>query len=251
MKATAFEFRFRIWILAALYSLGFSAPWIANRTRYGIGVPNSTAWLALSTNLSRIHLLSLEQATLFVTGLAIVSAFAGAAMRVWGTAYLGSSIVQSGAMHAGQGGRVIAAGPYRHVRNPLYIGSILFALSVSILMPPSGAIIFLIVTAVFYFRLILGEEGFLSNQLGPAYQDYRQRVPRLLPSVIPRIPAPPVRPQLLQALVNEVLPVGYALCLAVLAWRYEPDLLVQCLLVCFGLSLVAHALLPKAPAAAK
>jgi protein-S-isoprenylcysteine O-methyltransferase Ste14 len=248
MKASNFEFRFRVLILAGLYCLGFTAPWLYSRTGYRIGVPGSTAWLGLSTYLARLHWLPLEQATLVVTGLAIFCAFAGAAVRVWGTAYLGSSIVQSGAMHAGQ---VMAAGPYRHVRNPLYIGSLLFALSVAILMPPSGALVFVVLTAIFYFRLILGEEAFLTNQLGPAYLDYCKRVPRLMPSLRPRIPAPPTNRQVLKSLMSEVLPVGYALCFAVLARRYEPGLLVQCLLVCFGLSLVAHALLPKAPAAAK
>lgn len=249
MKATQFEFRFRVWILAALYCLGFTAPWIATRARFGTS--GSTSWIALSANLTRLHSLSLEQASLIVTWLAIVCACAGAAIRVWGTAYLGSSIVQSGAMHAGQGGQVMAAGPYRRVRNPLYIGSVLFALSVAILMPPSGAVVFILLTVIFYFRLILGEEAFLANQLGPAYVDYRQLVPRLLPSLRPRIPAPPVHPQLLQSLLSELLPIGYALCLAVLAWRYEPGILEQCLLVCFGLSLIAHALLPKAAAPAK
>ena len=246
MKASNFEFRFRVWILAALYCLGFTAPWIATRSRFGTS--GSTAWLALSSNLARLNWLPLERASLAVTWVAIVCAFAGAAIRVWGTAYLGSSIVQSGAMHAG---KVMAAGPYRHVRNPLYIGSILFALSVAILMPPSGAVVFILLTVIFYFRLILGEEAFLANQLGASYLDYRQRVPRLLPSLLPRIPASPVRPQILQSFLSEILPIGYALCLAVLAWRYEPGILEQCLLVCFGLSLVAHALLPKAPAPAK
>jgi hypothetical protein len=36
----------------------------------------------------------------------------------------------------------------------------------------------------------------------------------------------------------------------VLAWRYEPRLLIQCLLICFGLSLVARAFLPRKKAAA-
>jgi hypothetical protein len=51
--------------------------------------------------------------------------------------------------------------------------------------------------------------------------------------------------------VPETLPVTYPLCLAVLAWRYDPVLLIRCLVVCFGLSLVTKATLPKkrAPAA--
>ncbi|HEY6446505.1 MAG TPA: isoprenylcysteine carboxylmethyltransferase family protein [Acidobacteriaceae bacterium] len=243
MKATEFEFRFRVWIIAALYCLGFWAPWLTTGSRLGaVAGPHTTAWLALCTTLANWRWLPLEQATMVVTGLAIFFAVAGAALRLWGTACLGASVVHSGDLHAGQ---VMVAGPYRHLRNPLYLGSVLFALGVSILMPPSGAAVFLVAIAVFYFRLILTEEDFLARQLGAPYAEYRQRVPRLLPTVRPRIPSPPTHPQWLAAALAEILPVGYALCLAVLAWRYEPQLLEQCLLVCFGLSLVARALLPK------
>ncbi|MGC2638967.1 MAG: isoprenylcysteine carboxylmethyltransferase family protein [Acidobacteriaceae bacterium] len=238
MKATLFEFRFRVWIIVALCGLGFWAPW----TRIGAIAPATTAWLALCTTLANWRWLPLETATLLVTGLAIACALAGAALRLWGTACLGASIVHSGAMHAG---KVMVAGPYRHLRNPLYLGSVLFALGVSLLMPPSGAAVFLVAIAVFYFRLILAEEDFLSRQLGAPYAEYCQRVPRLWPALLPRIPSPPTRPQWLAAGLAEILPLGYAICLAVLAWRYEPQLLEQCLLVCFGLSLVARALLPK------
>jgi protein-S-isoprenylcysteine O-methyltransferase Ste14 len=238
MKATQFEFRFRVWIVIALYCLGFWAPWI----RIGAVAPATTAWLALCTTLANWRWLPLEQATIVVTGLAIFFAMAGAALRLWGTAYLGASIVHSGDLHAGQ---AMVAGPYRYLRNPLYLGSVLFALGVSILMPPSGAAAFLIAIALFYFRLILAEEDFLARQLGAPYAEYRQRVPRLGFSLGTRPPSPPARPQWLAAGMAEILPVGYALCLAVLAWRYEPQLLEQCLLVCFGISLVARALLPK------
>ncbi len=244
MKATQLEFRFRVWIIAALYCLGFWAPW----TRYGDVPPDTTAWLAVSTTLARWRWLPLDQATILVTGLAIACAIAGAALRLWGTAFLGASIVHSGAMQAGQ---VMAAGPYRHLRNPLYLGSLLFALSVAILMPPSGALVFVIAVAVFYVRLILGEEAFLIRQLGEPYRHYRQHVPRLLPSLRPRIPSPPAQPQWLQAFLGEILPIGFALCLAVLAWRYEPQLLIRCLLVCLGISLVARALLPRDQLAAE
>lgn len=241
MKATQFEFRFRVWIIAALYCLGFWAPW----TRIGDVAPATTAWLALCTTLANWRWLPLEQATILVTSLAIACAVAGAALRLWGTAYLGASIVHSGELHAGQ---AMVAGPYRYLRNPLYLGSVLFALGVSILMPPSGAAVFLLAIAVFYFRLILTEEDFLARQLGAPYAEYRRRVPRLGFSLRPSSASPRTRPQWLAAGLAEILPLGYALCLAVLAWRYEPQLLEQCLLVCLGLSLVARALLPKGQA---
>lgn len=241
MAATQIEFRLRLLILLALYTLGFFAPW----TQIGAAAPPTTAWLALSTSLALWHWLPLEQASLLVTGLAIVCAFLGAALRLWGTACLGNRVVHSQHMQAGA---VIAVGPYRYVRNPLYLGSWILSLSIAFLMPPSGAAVFLVLEAFFYLRLILSEERFLVQQQGSAYLDYQQRVPRLLPSLRPRVPAAGARPQWLTSLAAEIFPVAWALCLAVLAWRYEPRLLIRCLLVAFGLSLVARALLPQAPA---
>lgn len=238
MKATTFEFRFRIGIAVLLYLLGFWAPW----TRYGNVPPATTAWLALSTTLANWHWLPLDKATLLVTILAIVLTFLAAALRTWGTAWLGSSIVHSSSMHAGA---VMAGGPYRFVRNPLYIGAVFFALGVSILMPPSGAAVFIPLIAIFYFRLILGEEAYLAQQLGAPYLEYRQRVPRLVPSLRPRVPAPPAHARWLEGAIAECMMIGYAVCFATLAWRYQPELLVRCLLVCFGISLVARALLPQ------
>lgn len=238
MKATSFEFRFRVLIAILLYAIGFWAPW----TRYGDVAPDTTAWLALSTTLTSWHWLTVIQATLLVTWLAIVLVFAGAALRIWGTAYLGSSIVHSAQMHAGQ---VVASGPYRFVRNPLYLGTWLFSLGVSILMPPSGAIFFLVATFIFYFRLILGEEQYLTAQLGESYLEYRRMVPRILPSLRPRVAASGLRAQWVQGLVGEVYTFTFACCLAALAWQYNAQLLIRCVLVCFGLSLIARAALPR------
>ena len=239
MKATQFEFRFRLWFAVLFYVLGFWSPW----TRYGTAAPVTTAWLALATNLPRLGWLSLNQATLLVTWLAIAFVFAGAALRIWGTAWLGTSIVHAGPMQAGS---VMASGPYRYLRNPLYLGTFFFSTGVSILMPPTGAIFFLIAVAIFYFRLILGEEAWLSAQLGAAYEAYRHLVPRLIPTLHPRIAASGTRPQWGQSLLAESFSWAFALCLALLAWRYEPSILIRCLLICFGGSLVGRALLPRA-----
>jgi protein-S-isoprenylcysteine O-methyltransferase Ste14 len=240
MKATQLEFRFRLLIILLIYALGFWAPWTWASGRFG--PPATTAWLALATTLARWGWLHLDQATLLVTGLAILFGLAGAVLRVWGTAFLGASIVHAGPMLAGS---VMAAGPYRYVRNPLYLGSWFLGLSIAILMPPSGALVFFVVLGLFYFRLILGEEAFLRGALGVSYQAYLRQVPRLLPSLHPRIAKSTTQPEWLMSLVAEFLPVSYSLCLAVLAWRYDPVLLIRCLLICFGLSLVLRAFLPK------
>jgi protein-S-isoprenylcysteine O-methyltransferase Ste14 len=245
VKATQFEFRFRLFIILLIYMLGFWAPWTWANGRYA--PPPTTTWLAIPTMVARWGWLRLDQATLMVTGLAILFGFAGAALRVWGTAYLSASIVHSAAMH---GDEVMAAGPYRYVRNPLYLGSWFLGVSIAILMPPSGALIFLVLLALFYFRLILGEEDFLAKQIGEGYLEYKRRVPRLVPSLGARVPKPPAQPEWAWSVVAEFLPVSYPVCLAALAWRYEPQLLVRCLLICFGLSLVMRAFLPKKQPAA-
>jgi hypothetical protein len=111
-------------------------------------------------------------------------------------------------------------------------------------------VVFLVAVGLFYFRLILGEEAFLAGTIGEAYLDYKKRVPRLVPGLRARTPPSPARPEWITSVVAETLPVGYSLCLAVLVWRYEPLLLIRCLLICFGLSLVTRAFLPKKKAAA-
>jgi hypothetical protein len=53
----------------------------------------------------------------------------------------------------------------------------------------------------------------------------------------------------LAAFLNELWPLGYAAGFAALAWRYNPQLLLKTLLIAFGVSLVARALLPARPIA--
>lgn len=239
MKATRFEFRFRLPIGVVLYALGFWAPWL----RYGADRGHiTTTWLELTGALASHHWLELQPASLLITSLAIACIALGAMLRVWGAAYIGSATVKSAAMHAPT---VVAAGPYRHLRNPLYLGSFLVAIAVSILMPPTGAIFFLIATAIQMLRLILGEEAFLESQQGEAYRAYKARVPRILPNPLPRVSASSLKPAWAQALLGEIYPVALAVCFAVLAWRYNANLLMQAVIVCFGASLVVKAFLPQ------
>src|SRR6202000_393916 len=119
----------------------------------------TTTWLELSGALASAHWLSLNAATILITTLAIIFSLKGTFFRLWGTAYLGTTVVHDKLMHASQ---VVAAGPYPYTRNPFYLGSLLFSVAISILMPPTGAIFFLVAQSIFYLRLILGEEALLS-----------------------------------------------------------------------------------------
>ncbi len=241
MKVTRFEFQFRIVIGFLLYVLGFWAPW----ARYLGGSGRvSTTWLELSGALASLHWLSLNNATVLITAIALLCAIKGTVFRVWGTAYLGTAIVHDKSMH---GTEVVAAGPYRYMRNPLYMGSFIFSLAISILMPPTGAIFFIVAQAIFYFRLILGEEAYLATQQGETYLAYKRRVPRFWRSLRARVPASSVRPQWLISLLAESYYVCFSVCFAILAWRYNSYLLLKCVIICFGASLVIRAILPQAP----
>jgi protein-S-isoprenylcysteine O-methyltransferase Ste14 len=238
MKASKFEFRFRLWISFAIIALGFWAPWLEplHWERH------PTTWLWLGFQLGGVGISSSVGIEL-VTMVAIVVAAVAAFLRVWGTAYLGTNTVNNAEMKAGQ---VLADGPYRFVRNPLYLGSYLTIAALAILMPPSGAAAGLVLLAVFILRLILGEEAFLAPKLGQPYVAYRRAVPRLIPSPWPRVAQGGRRPNWVGALLGEVFPLGVVVSFAAFSWQYNSNLLIQAVLVSFGLSLVVRAFLPSA-----
>ena len=93
----------------------------------------------------------------------IVFAVAGAALRTWGAAYLGATTVQRGGM---VGDRIIADGPYRFVRNPLYLGTVLHTIAVSLLMRPEAGVLCLALITFLQFRLIFREEPIPARSLG-------------------------------------------------------------------------------------
>lgn len=242
MKAAALAYRFRVVIFVLLYLLGFVPPWGANIR----GGSDGTLWLAASTLFARSGWIGLAAATATVTLIAFACLATGTILRVWGTAYIGTSVMSGAAM---QGDRLVAVGPYRYVRNPLYLGAWLLAFGASILMPPGGAAFFLPGFSIFILFLIFAEERFLSGRSGEAYQQYRRGVPRLLPRLSPQPGASDIlrqaRPHWLQSLLAETYPIAFTLCFALFAWRYNSKILIQCLLICYGSSLVVRAIIKR------
>jgi protein-S-isoprenylcysteine O-methyltransferase Ste14 len=242
MKATAFEFRFRMLFVLVITILGFWAPWIQF-----LGIGNRISLLEwLSLELSRTGLASFTVAVPLVIVTGAFIAGAGAALRVCGTAYLGSEIVKHQQMQAAG---VIADGPYRYLRNPLYLGLWLACVATAFLMPAAGAVVSIVLLGIFICRLTLGEEAFLTPRLGDSYQAYLRAVPRLIPRLRAGIPSAGSKPRWGQALVYEMYPIGIFLILACLSWTYNNQLMQQAILVAFGLALIGRALLPKQPPA--
>lgn len=84
--------------------------------------------------------------------------------------------------------RLITAGPYAHLRNPLYLGNLLngagVALAATSGMGSVGPWVFLAAVGIhtgIYTTIIPLEEGFLRKQFGETYEQYCRSVPALLP----------------------------------------------------------------------
>jgi protein-S-isoprenylcysteine O-methyltransferase Ste14 len=231
-------FRLRVAVMVVLHVIGFLAPW-----NYWSGGSRGTLWLAASTLLARTRILSLAAASLTVTLVGLLCLLIATGLRLWGTAYLGPGAMRGATM---VGDRLVAAGPYRYLRNPLYLGILFLSLATSLLMPPDGALFFLVTISAFLSLLIHGEEAFLTQQLGEPYLHYRRDVPRLLPRFAGHTPNAEQHPHWIRAVLNELYPIGFTLCFGIFAWRYNARILVQCLLICYGFSLVVRAVRGKA-----
>jgi protein-S-isoprenylcysteine O-methyltransferase Ste14 len=237
MKASAIEYRLRVVIIAVLVTLGYWAPWIE---AWGIG--RRTPLLeGLALELSRLGLLPFTAAVPVVIVVAALIAAKAVFLRVWATAYMGTFTVNHGRMKAGA---VLADGPYRYMRNPLYLGTWCMVAAMAFLMPVSGALFVMVLLTLFQARLILAEEAFLSVQLGECYRAYLRTVPCLLPHLRTRLPVTGREPHWLRAVLAELCPIGVFLTLACLSWSYNNSLMVRGIIVSFGLSLVVRALLP-------
>jgi protein-S-isoprenylcysteine O-methyltransferase Ste14 len=234
MKASAIEFRLRMLIMVAIVVLGFYAPWIE---WWGLGTRRPLIeWLPLE--LSRSGALSFAVAVPIVICLGAILAFLGATFRVWGAAYLNYATIHHGEM---LGGAVMADGPYRFLRNPLYVGGWFMMAAIAFLMPPTGALVSFTLFTVFLLRLILAEEEFLGVSLGEPYSQYLKAVPRLIPRLRASLPSSGQRPHWGAALITEINPIGIFISLAVLSWRYDYLLMLKAVLISFGASLVVRA----------
>ena len=237
MRASAIEFRLRMVFNATIIILGFWAPWIEP---WGIGHRISLVeWLALE--LSRSKAMSFAMATTAVIVIAVVFALTSVTFRVWGSAFLAPSTVSNVNMVAG---KVMADGPYRFVRNPLYIGLWCMIAAMAFLMPVTGALFTVVLITIFIMRLTLAEEAFLRGQLGEPYVAYLRAVPRFIPR-LRSAPAPAgADPHWLRAMLTELTPIGVLVSIVVYSRNYDLALAGRILLIFFGTSLVVRALTP-------
>jgi protein-S-isoprenylcysteine O-methyltransferase Ste14 len=223
-------FRFRIFVFAGVVVLGFWAPWDA-----WLGLRSTRVWLEVPSQVARLGWMDLGAATLTLTILMVACAVVAAAVRVWGTAYLHGSVVYGLKMEAD---RIVADGPFRYVRNPLYVGMLFHVLALAVLMSPSGAIFTIVVVQTLFAVLVAGEERLLLARHGAQYAAYMKAVPRWVPALRARVARSGARARWGQAVFGELYPCGVALVFLVLAWRYNAVLLLRGALIVYGVRLV-------------
>jgi len=245
MQASTFEYRHRYLAHGLIYVLGFAAPW--HLPVWGF-LRNASVLFLAANNFAKPSYQNFALYWNILIAVAALFAIMGAWLRVWGASYLGATTVHRGDM---EGDRIIADGPYRYMRNPLYLGTILNTLAIAMLMRPDGAIVTILLIVLVQFRLIAHEEPYLLQQLGPAYERYLQAVPRLLPSLRPHVAGSGASPAWKEGVLSEIYVLGSAIAFATVGWSsgysWEGNILhiVQGVLIALGLSVAARAFIPK------
>ena len=79
--------------------------------------------------------------------------------------------------------RIVEAGPYRWVRNPMYLGHLIFLAGLALVFQSWIAAAVLAFHLVWFDRRAREDERHLAARFGDAYRDYCRRVKRWVPGV--------------------------------------------------------------------
>ncbi|MBS1857673.1 MAG: isoprenylcysteine carboxylmethyltransferase family protein [Acidobacteria bacterium] len=197
MKATDWEFRHRSLLFGLIFGLTFPL-YALDRHNAGVAIAH---WLGPALRMDT-HLVSR-----FVFGIGAAWLATAAFLRTWASSYLGGEVVYAAGVRTES---LVADGPYRRVRNPLYLGNALIAAGLGVMMNRIGFPLAMLATVVFCYRLILREEAEFDAIQGKPYLAYRRSVPRLWPSLWPRIPSAGGRPRWAEGFKAESWCWGFA-----------------------------------------
>ena len=207
VKATDWEFRWRGLVIGLIFWAGFSFYWVDHVNL----VEATLAWLARQTGLTAAGQ-GMVARGIFI--LAAVLATLASLLRTWASSFLSKEVVHDSALHAQN---LVADGPYRYTRNPLYLGNILLAIAFAPLASRSGSVFMTAAVVVFSYRLILREEAELEAQQGESFRRFCARVPRLLPALSPRVEAGGRKPDWVSGFAAESYFWAFAVALAAFA----------------------------------
>lgn len=118
----------------------------------------------------------------FFFGLGLM--MAGKGIRIWAAGYVGDVLL--GTTSRNIQGSLVTAGPYAHLRNPLYVGNFILGAGACVMSGISWWIIFPIFFVLFifqYWNIILYEEATLGEKFGEEFKEYCGNVPRVIPKL--------------------------------------------------------------------
>lgn len=232
MKATNWEFANRATVFGLIFGCTFPL--------YGLDHQNSTIALSnclgakLQMDADLIARLLLAVATLLL----VVAAF----IRTWASSYLQASVVYAAEVKSES---LVADGPYRRVRNPLYFANVLTVIVMGALMSRLGFLVAVLAMLVFCYRLILREEAELQASQGQPYHIYCKTVPRLWPSLWPRVASAGSQARWTEGIKAESWYWGFAAALITYAITLKFELFFGILAVSLALFWVSSAVLRK------
>ena len=106
-------------------------------------------------------------------------------LRIWAVGYAGGS---TRTRTLGAARDLVTAGPYAHVRNPLYLGNFVLSIGVCVVANVYWMIAVLVIGFLIqYTPIILSEETYLLKLCGDRYRTYCATVPRLIPHPRPYV----------------------------------------------------------------
>ena len=215
-------YRRRPLLILVIYLIGFYAGWwLWYRATGDSAYAPSYVWIARGVHVS--------SRTVLWIGTAF--AFAGWAARLWGSAYLSTAVVWN---RDALQGALFVDGPFRFVRNPLYLGNDLQAFGIGLLASPIGLGIIVIGNIVFTAALAAHEATGMRARYGAAYDAYCRAVPAIVPRLFPaRVGgAARGRPTLGAGLRAEFLTTSFAL--GMLAYTLTSSLWALWVLIAIG-----------------
>ena len=232
MKATNWEFTNRALLFGLIFALSFPL--------YSLDHQNSTT--ALANWLAAGRPMEADRIARLLFAFAALSLVAAALIRTWASSYLCAGVVYAAEVKTES---LVADGPYRQVRNPLYFANVLMAIGMGAMMSRTGWLVAVAAMLVFCYRLILREEAELRASQGESYQRYCRAVPRLWPSLWPRIAGAGRQPRWIEGFKAEAWYWGFAAAVVVFVITLKIKLFFAILVASLALFAVSSRVLRK------
>jgi len=103
-----------------------------------------------------------------------------------GIALVGLWIRAWAAGHLRKNQELAISGPYAHVRNPLYVGTLTAGIGFGVAGAHVGIAVAMVAFFLLYYLPVVEEEESHLRKILPGYEEYVRRVPRIVPALVPR-----------------------------------------------------------------